>query len=1308
MSGLTRQSPFRHIFVFSLLFLSISLFIFAYARPVASHSVVNSPVWQENTAWCFSQIEDREREVGYFLAHTEGMTAVEILDAYNMPESWKDTLEFLVCYEDWQEALQLMTDTMLFPRIRARDSAEFKEILRQRAGLPWIVWLRTLEAPSTDSTLQIDETWCYSFFQEGTTDQGVFLGHFPGLTPEDVLEDHASTLDLTKDWTERGSHCVATWQLARSFAYYLTEDQVPLYGQSEMYFAWSVTEIYGTPWPAHRLLAPFRASALLDPNAQPVWCHLVFTGGAGSTVTFSHYPDRTTEDVLEFYNPPDWIRELAAQETTNCYTSWEAAFRARPFEWKKAMLHSLPDNPSEADYEAIMLKSAFGHEWQDYQRAEFSAEGTPDPIMLTRIAPTPTITPTPTATPTKDARAVSRDSAVWCFTHVEDLSHEVIFYMGHPPEMDYNGIRQAYKLPPGLLTRPDRETYCYENWHEAAIFVRSFSPGDIITYVLPEDPSADQIREYQTLIEQSFGTLHGDNFRRGNPREPGYRNRPDQPVWCYSYFNKSGSSDGIYLGHYVTEGNEAILADYAENLSGGWNPVENTTQCFEEWYDAASFYERSLGQYLKNTKFNMRPYDYALALITKRAPIPFSGQPIPVATPTATVTPTATPTPTRPPSRVLLDPDITDPVWCYTIFTGGNGSTASFGHYPDMSTEEVFDMFNAPDWVKNLAAQEKTDCYAGWEAAFEGMWPPGLKVGMSSYLPDNPSEADYEMVILWTYFKIQWQDYQRTEFSAGGTPQPIILTRVAPDIGPTPTPPSDKPIWCFTLYYDHTPGVFDVMVGHYPDMDADAIATMHQLDETFQNRRPERKTACFYSYTDAAKFQRAIFEGARLATMRLSEDEAVNQKGIEARYIKQAYEMVFHDDLERAKQIFDDGLFTQPRNQNAALPESDPNALLLDTDNPPVWCRTSFRQKNDQLIGFGHYPDLDVEEVKALYFVTDLLADALVEKRLCYSSWEDAAKYYRFPATSQLNEADFEILVLQSSFTGLWSTYQRPEFSPSVTPQIFQASTPTATPTPDRLTAAALLNDSNLPRWCRTMFIHMGGQEMTVGHYPDMDIESFLHAIKAERILSTDCYSSWQAAVETLPEKEYARLTISQTSTGEITEQNYELALLYYHFGQWMEVFQRPEFSAGVTPDEVTPVSFDDVVRCNYFLVKENSYGTGALVITHDNYPDMTIEEVLSASVLHKDWVADQPVLRTIFCYDSWQKLMEYGYGQDADAFSPDLPDQLNDGDYEVMYLWFTHQGKWKDYQRPEFSAKEAPQQAVIDFVEDMIERLNQ
>lgn len=1300
---LIRRSQSRHFLGLSLLLLIISLFTLTYARPASGNPAASRPAWQGENPWCFSQMEDRERQVGYFLNHPESMTAEEILDAYDMPESWKDKLEFLVCYEDWQDALQLMTETTGIPRIPARDSAEFNEILRQRAGLPWTVWLRTLEAPSTDSTLRLDEVWCYTFFQEGNTDQGVFLGHFPGLTPEKVLENHASTLDLTKDWTERGSNCFATWRLARSFAYYLTEDEVPLYGQSEMYLAQSVIEIYGTPWPAHSLLAPSRTSALLDPDAKPVWCHLVFTGGEGSTVTFSHYPDRTTEEVLEFYKPPDWIRELAAQETTECYTSWEAAFRIRPFEWKKAMLRSLPDKPSEADYEVIMLKGAFSGQWKEYQRPEFSAAGTPDPLMLTRIVPTPTITPTPTATFTPDPRTISRDSAVWCFTHVEDRSHRVVFYMGHPPEMSNSDLRQVYKLPPGLLSQPDREIFCYETWPEAVHFAKYTLSSDAIGqsgYRPFRTYSNEDIQQFQEALREGLGKLAVISIGLGNSRLEASYSRQPEPVWCYSYFRKDATGSGIYLGHYLDEGDEAILTDYGEDTA--WQRVENTTRCFDSWEETAEFHQMLTGETVDYRGYIYTSEDdYARILISTRAVIPYSDAPIFADTPTPTIAPTATRLPS---ASGLLDPSVTDPVWCYTIFTGGGGSTASFGHYPDMTIDQVFDTFNAPDWVKDLAGQQETNCYPTWAAAFEGMWPLGLKVGMSAYLPDTPREADYEMVILWAYFKERWQDYQRTEFSTGGIPQPIILTRMAPTPTMTPTrSASATPVWCFSLFYGDTPEIWDVLIGHRPGMDDADITAAQHLKEDFLSQRPERKTVCFYTYTEAAEFRKNLTKGS-LDLIRVEKTETANQEQLEKRYGQLAFEGILAEKREYVWQMFDEMLASQ----NATLPESDPNALLLDPEHPPVWCATYFRQGYKVTI-LGHYPDLDVEAIKEIYYPDGFLADATVDKRLCYNSWEDAAnaRYIlnNHPTEMEMNEGDYEILVLQFSFTNLWSTYQRPEFSASVTPQYYQTPTPVATPSAGELASSTLLDTTNLARWCRTNFAHKYGKLMTVGHYPDMDIVTFLEGIEADQVYDTNCYTSWQAAARAMDTRDYRQLNIPQSSDGQSTEKDFEFALLHYHFDQWMGLFQRPEFSADTALESVTPVSFDDVVWCNYFLADENPAGGRANLITLDDYPDRRVDEILEASGSSQPWVINQEVLITIFCYDSWEKLLKYAFGQDVDAFRRDLPDPLNEGDYEILFLWFRYRDDWKDYQRPEFSASEAPHQAVIDFVDDLVER---
>lgn len=1303
VTGLIRQSQYRRLFALALMLMTFNLMTSAHASPSSGN-----PARQSDPVWCFSRLEDRKHEIVYHLVHQEGTNPEAILDAYAMPASWWESLSNPFCLKDWDQGAQYLQAVLNLWVPSGHDNASFTRDMLKLYGTPVIGSPDRPPLPPTDRMLQIDEVWCYTFFQKDGSDEGFFLGHYPGLESERILARYAATLDRTGTWQDRGAQCFPSWRLAYSFTQYLTKTKNigNFLATDDRIRAAGVISIYGTPWPASNLLAPSRVSALLEPDAKPRWCFTIFTGGEGSTGAFGHYPDMTVEEVLKFYKPPAWVKDLAAQQETSCYSSWEAAFRSRPLEWKQFMLLDLPARPGEADYEIVLLKGSFSTKWQEYRRPEFSAAGAADPLTLTRIAPTPTITPTPTWTPIPDPRVVSRDAAVWCFTHVEDLSHEVVFYMGHAPGMSNSDIRQAYHLPPGLLSQPDRETFCYENWREAALFARTYMidpysmDGVQILSYPPENSNEDQLREYQTAIEQAFGTLITGDIEMGNNRYTAKYDKPDQPVWCYSYFTEGTPNFGIYLGHYVGEGDEAIVADYEGNpLSGKWTRVPDSTQCFMTWKEAASFHDGWTGETVdyKGKAWDAYEKNYARILISTRAVIQFQGPQIQGVAPTVTPAMLAAATATRLPSRTaLLDPAVTHAVWCYTIFTGGGGSTATFGHYPGMTTEEVVTLFNAPAWVKDLAAQQETNCYASWAAAFEGISPPALRKTLAPYLPDAPAEADYETAMLWLYFKTKWRDYQRSELSAEGTPQPMTLTRIAPTpmLTPTPIHNPDEQVWCFSLYYDDTVSVFDVLIGYYPGMDDTAIAAMHQLDEGFLSARPNRKTACFYSYTDAARFQNAVFEGEYLLPVRTNQNETNNQSQLKQRYITGNYDIVSDDYLERAKAIFDEAPFTQPRNQGTPAPTPAADAPLLDTDNAMVWCATYYRNGN-QLVVLGHYPGMSAEEVLEIYKATDAMQDHTQEKRVCYTSWKEAAntEYFRvdYLDAPKYNEADYEILVLQYFFTGLWKTYQQPEFSAKVTPQIMQTPAAVTPAAPNPPSPATLLVGDELPRWCQTTHIHPGGLKMTFGHYPDLDVVKVLLAIGAEKIESTDCYATWRAAAETLPESERARLELPD----DPTEADYETALLKYHFGISWKTLQRKEFSAGVLLNGFTAANAGKLVWCSYTVATASGL-TGNL----DDYPNKTVEEILTASPAYKNWLEAQPLLRSIACYGSWREAMKSLYPDGLKVHQKNLPDTLSEGDYEVLFLWFRFNNDWKKQQRPEFSADEPPSPAVIQYVE--------
>lgn len=1301
---LVRNTSYISVFALSLLLVTLSLTATLYAR-----SNINPPRHvgsaQNNTPWCFSRLEDKERKVGFYLSHPRAITGEKLLENYGMPTEWLESLGDPVCPSSWDKAAEFLDAAQVITFFQDRIIYSLPENLRARYGRPWVGIIDMPLYPPTGSTLDIEEVWCYSFFQQDGAEEGVFLGHFPGLESEKVLARHADVLDMTQSWTERGSECFATWNLARSFAYYLTEDQVPHFGLDEFLEARSVLEIDRMAWPAHSLLAPYGQSALLEPDARPVWCHTIFTGGGGSTMTFNHYPDQSVEDVLAFYNPPSWIKDLAARQETNCYTSWEAAFRARPLEWKKYLLTLLPANPTEVDFEAVLIEEAFSDRWQEFRRPEFSAEGTPDPLMLTRIAPTPTVTPTPTLTPTTDPRTISQDNAVWCFTHVEDLSHEVVFYMGHPPGMSLNDIRQAYNLPPGLLSQPDRETFCYEDWGEAAVFVSGDINGPYFN--LPQGkPSIDLFQEYQSTIEQTFGIVLTGSITSSDARYPANYYNPDQHVWCYSYFTKGDPDSGLYLGHYVTEGDEAILTDYALDTTVGWKRIETSSHCFMDWQKLAHFYWKTLNQQILSESTE----ELARIFITERQPILFAGEPIPADTPTVTPTPTVT---RRSPGAILLDPDVTQAVWCYTIFTGGGNSTANFGHYPGLTTEEVISLYSAPLWVKDLAAQQETNCYASWAAAFEGLAPPALKLTLAPYLPENPAEADYETVILWSYFNDQVETYRRPEFSAEGTPQALTLTRIATPLSvmsadttttltvtPTPLRSPNELVWCFSLFYDDTPEIEDVMIAHYPDMDNDEISAFHHLKENFLKERPEQRTICFYSYTDAATFRQELTANSNLMQIRVAKDEAGNQASLETRYSQLAFEVILPDSWDYVMQAFDTAPSPQPENQDTVLPTPNPDAPLLDTENHPVWCATYFRA-GDQIVVLGHYPGMNIAEVLERYEVTSAEPTYIEEKRVCYATWKEAANndYFRadYLDAPNYNEGDYEIMVLQNFFTDLWQVYQQPEFSAEVTPQVFQTPPPVPTATPALPSAAALLDGDALPRWCRTAYVNQQGKESFYGHYPDIDPIGLLLANGIRKIQSTDCYATWRAAAESMPEAEFSLLDLP----ADPTEADYELAQLKLFFGElgWRRE-QREEFSAGSPVGGFTPDNLENIVWCNYTIARKNTItGQAATVVEIDNYPNMTVEEVLLDSLMHKGVVNEEPRLRAVICYSSWQEAMETLFPDGLKAHKDNLPDMLNNGDYEVLFLWFKFSKDWKQRQRPEFSADQSPNPATLDYI---------
>lgn len=836
-----------------------------------------APNSQTEPTWCFSRIEDQKRNVVFHLAHRQGQTPEDIIDAYHMPSGWVAGLSAPVCFADWEEGETYLGQLRL-TLMPSKTQAAFDEEMQAHSGKPWVTPLDRPKLEESAPTIPMPEVWCYTLFTNAVKDAGIYIGHYPGISPEEMAsEGEKLPPDIDYSRAER-TECFTSWQESVRFRnMVITMTSVTIL-PDEYPFAEILSREYGHAYPVDQFaLTPTAvpaASTLLDTNTRAVWCVTIFTGAYDSKAVFGHYPGEPLETVFARAPAPDWVKEavtnLAATEETSCYPSWEAAFNGLIIGLRRNYAQYLPQNPGEGDYEAVILRHYLGTEWQRYRRSELGAAETPDPLTLTRVAPTPTVTPSPTLTPTTDPRTVNRDDAVWCFTLVDDLAHEVVFVMSHPSAMSYAELRDLYRLPPGLLSQPDRETYCYEDWRQAAVTAIAMVFPINILYLQTRGQADEYSPEYQqSLLEQGLGQLGVVPLGPLNTLLlERYRNSeylPDQPVWCYSYFTGIEATGGVYLGHYVDQGDEAILADHGLDPAGGWRRSPPDTRCFASWLETANFREQITGERVtyNQSDLRLREQHVAALLPLMRAPHPVNApQPtptVPVPTSTPTRTPTLTPTATRAPAGAALLGENIRAVWCFTVFTGAQGSTATFGHYPGEPLEVVFARVAAPDWVmtaaQNQAATEETSCYPTWEAAFGGMWI-GQQRNLSERLPENPTEADYETVILETYLGTDWQKLRRPELSSA-------------DSATEEAPQESGPVWCrYTIANGQNASTS--LVGAYPGMTVEEVLTLTSGFTYLLKQEPViQGVDCFTSWEAAidASFQDwRLFDGEALPT----------------------------------------------------------------------------------------------------------------------------------------------------------------------------------------------------------------------------------------------------------------------------------------------------------------------------------------------------------------------------------------------------------------------------------------------------------
>jgi hypothetical protein len=867
--GFTRSARAAGLLVLTLLVLMIHQRTSAHATPG------NVPAGQAEPVWCFSRIEDRERYVVLHMAHPQGLTPAEILDAHHMPKAWLEGVSDPVCFTDWRDGASYLFH--LNGRI-ILSKASFHRAMLTYDGNPLSGYLGMPSLPNAGRAIPMPEVWCYSLFTNAAKDTGVYVGHYPGIRPQEmeISPGEQETLPSDIDYAQAERlECFASWLESAQFRTTILARESLGSGAMDAPYAGPIIRERGKAYRVDRFaltpIAAPNAGALLDLNTRPVWCFTIFTGAQNSTATFGHYPDEPLEAVFARVGGPDWVKEAvknqAAAEETSCYPSWEAAYNSLFIGAKRNYDQYLPENPGEAEYEVVILRHYLGGEWQKAQRPELSAAMTPNPLTLTRIAPTPTITPsptlspTPTQTPTRDARLTSQDNAVWCFTHVEDLAHDVVFLMGHPPHMSYAEIRDRYRLPPGLLSRPDRETYCYDSWLDTALFVADLRSAQLrIDRFRPEHRTEAQIGEYQAMIQANLGTLITIGINaRAMGRSLGALGRPDQPVWCSSYFSTIHETGGVYLGHYVDQGDDAILTDYGLQRTDGWKREPSGTYCFASWNEATYFQWEITGEraiYTASFIATRKAYPVNAPVPPPRYAVPF-GTPAP--TPTSTSMPILTPTATRAPAGAALLGENIRGVWCFTVFTGGQGSTATFGHYPGEPMEVVFARVAAPDWVmtvvQNYAAVKETSCYPTWEAAFGGMFI-GQQKNLGKRLPEDPTEADYETVILETYLGTDWQGLRRSELSAED-PQPVETAR------------KSGPVWChYTIANGQNTSTS--LVSAYPDMAVEEVLTLGSGFAYLLKQEPViQKADCFTSWEaaiDAGVQDWRLFDGEALPT----------------------------------------------------------------------------------------------------------------------------------------------------------------------------------------------------------------------------------------------------------------------------------------------------------------------------------------------------------------------------------------------------------------------------------------------------------
>lgn len=249
-----------------------------------------------------------------------------------------------------------------------------------------------------------------------------------------------------------------------------------------------------------------------------VWCTTTITiqpvGGSPQVSTFTHYPGKSIERLVNSYVPHAGMRETFLDENvseynTTCYPTWKEAAAADPlFVAVSKKYAPMIADWEEADYEAALTISALG---QGGEKGQATL-----PIYLANLAEEENFTPAG-MTPVPPPIQPEDMAGVMCHSTITHPSVDYTVRLRHPAGdrtfienfiNDYlknlNSTRLAdYKF---------RQTVCWNNWQEAyfslvpeeRLYADSYLPKTVQQEMMNSGKSPTEAQYRDIVLEVVF------------------------------------------------------------------------------------------------------------------------------------------------------------------------------------------------------------------------------------------------------------------------------------------------------------------------------------------------------------------------------------------------------------------------------------------------------------------------------------------------------------------------------------------------------------------------------------------------------------------------------------------------------------------------------------------------------------------------------------------------------------------------------------------------------------------------------------